>query len=152
MTAEAHPLPFKHQDNTLSPSPLFLSRRGGVDGGRLVVVLSRNRKKQKQTFTGVFVFYAYSTSFFFFTPCTIGFFEGTIRGEKAVAFVGGRAPPTYSDWSTGLGVRGSRWELYFAEASPSPASSGGWDYSSRDAPRRRLGGHVAVTARGKGGD
>lgn len=36
-----------------------------------------------------------------------------------MAFVGGRAPPTYSDWTTGLGVRGSRWELYFGEASPS---------------------------------
>lgn len=50
-----------------------------------------------------------------------------------MAFVGGRAPPTYSDWTMGLGVRGSRWELYFGEASPSRTGLGDWDYSSHDA-------------------
>lgn len=50
-----------------------------------------------------------------------------------MAFVGGRAPPTYSDWTTGLGVRRSRWELYFGEASPSRTGLGGRDYSSHDA-------------------
>lgn len=53
-----------------------------------------------------------------------------------MAFVGGRAPPTYSDWTTGLGVRGSRWELYFGEASPSRTGLGGRDYNSHDAPAR----------------
>lgn len=51
-----------------------------------------------------------------------------------MAFVGGRAPPTYSDWTTGLGVRRSRWELYFGEASPSRAGLGPVDYNSHDAP------------------
>lgn len=54
--------------------------------------------------------------------------------EIAVAFVGGRAPPTYSDWTTALGVRGFRWELYFGEASPSRTGLGERDYSSHDAP------------------
>lgn len=51
-----------------------------------------------------------------------------------MAFVGGRAPPTYSDWTTGLGVRRSRWELYFGEASPSRNGLGAGDYISHDAP------------------
>lgn len=51
-----------------------------------------------------------------------------------MAFVGGRAPPTYSDWTTGLGVRRSRWELYFGEASPSQTGLGPRDYNSHDAP------------------
>lgn len=74
-----------------------------------------------------------------------------------MAFVGGRAPPTYSDWTTGLGGRGSRWELYFGEASPSRAQLGGRDYNSHDAPARRscwrrrdgVGSHVGVRARGR---
>ena len=77
-----------------------------------------------------------------------------------MAFVGGRAPPIYSDWTTGLGVRGSRWELYFDEASPSRALLGGRDYDSHDAPRRRsgarehqhgyVGSHVGVRASREG--
>ncbi|KAI9539790.1 hypothetical protein NQZ68_001722 [Dissostichus eleginoides] len=55
----------------------------------------------------------------------------------AVAFVGGRAPPIYSDWTTGLGVRGSRWELYFDEASPSRARLGCRDYNSHNASVRQ---------------
>lgn len=51
-----------------------------------------------------------------------------------MAFVGGRAPPTYSDWTTELGVRRSRWELYFGEASPSRTGLGPSDYNSHHAP------------------
>ena len=170
MTVEAHPLPFKHQDNTLSaapaPSPPFLSpheaRRRRRKGRR------RRRRRRRRSLVAVgratriepspvFVFYACS-----FFPYTIGlfffvFFKRGRYGEIAVALVGGRAPPTYSDWTTGLGVRGSRWELYFGEASPSRTRLGGGDYESHDAPARRsgrVGSHVGVRARarGKGGD
>lgn len=76
-----------------------------------------------------------------------------------MAFVGGRAPPIYSDWTTGLGVRGSRWELYFDEASPSRKLLGAADYNSHDAPRPSVGAgrismdvgsHVGVRAQREG--
>lgn len=62
-------------------------------------------------------------------------FKGQIR-EIAVAFVGGRAPPTYSDWTVEVAVRGSRWELYFGEASPSGLALGYKDANSHDSVRR----------------
>lgn len=125
MTVEASPLPFKHQDYTLSalllPPPFLSPHDAGTPRRRP----SGTESEPSQ----LLVFYAYSLFF----RAQLIFLTGRY-GEIAVAFVGGRAPPTYSDWTTGLGVRGSRWELYFGEASPSPTRLGGRDYNSHDAP------------------
>lgn len=116
-----------HLSIRTTPSSLLLpvaavspaTRRGDTSSPSVV--------HRKQVVTGVSVF-----SVFPFITRTIDFFRGRYRAI-AVAFVGGRAPPTYSDWTTGFGVRGSRWELYFGEASPSRQGLVGWNYISHQA-------------------
>ncbi|CAB1443063.1 unnamed protein product [Pleuronectes platessa] len=90
VTVEAHPLPFKHQDNTLSAAPAR-RRRSCRRSCRRADASSPSVAHRAQTVTAVY-------------------------------------------WTTGLGVRGSRWELYFDEASPSRSGLGSAHYKSHDAP------------------
>lgn len=71
MTVEAHPLPFKHQDNTLFAAPACrrrFSRR--ATRGRLVAVRRAPKTNRHQCL--------YFTRIPFFS-CTIDFFKGEIR-------------------------------------------------------------------------
>lgn len=74
MTVEASPLPFKHQDYTLSalllPPPFLSPHDAGTPRRRP----SGTESKPSQ----LLVFYAYSLFF----SCTIDFFNGEIRGDS----------------------------------------------------------------------
>lgn len=120
VTAEAHPLPFKHQDNTLfrrllpclrppSRAALLLPPRG-----RLAASRRQQTKKIKQIKrrSGSLAPHA-SRPLIWRTAAVFVFKRGRYIAESC-GFCGRTcAPPTYSDWTAALGVRGSGWELYF---------------------------------------
>lgn len=119
VTAEAHPLPFKHQDNTLFrrllalPSPAQPRRAAPSAAGtpcRLAQATDRKIKQTKRR-CGSLAPHA-SRPLFWRTAAVFVFKRGRYMGESC-GFCGRTcAPPTYSDWTAALGVRGSGWELY----------------------------------------